>query len=411
MPQWRRTLITVWITQFMSVAGFSFVVPFLPYYVQELGITDMREITLWAGAITSVQAISMALVAPVWGALSDRYGRKLMVMRATYAGAIVMAMMGLVANVQQLLLLRLIQGALTGTVSATTTLVASIAPKERAGSALGSLQTAVFLGVSMGPLAGGILGDTVGYRTSFFVTGLLLLISAVLVTIFVKEDFTPAEDVVRSGSRGYGKAIGVVLASGTLMALLVARVVLRMGTRVLAPVLALFVQQLLPESTRIATITGLISGVSAFGSAVGSPLIGQLGDRYGHRRLLVISSILSALTFVPQTFVQEPWSLLVWQLVNGFVIGGTLSTLTVLLARASPSGHEGVIFGLDSSAVSAANGIGPMLGAAVAAGLGLRMPFLVSAGVMGLGVLVVVLSVRERQAISSEDARIGADVV
>jgi DHA1 family multidrug resistance protein-like MFS transporter len=101
MPQWRRTLYTVWLTQFIAVAGFSFVMPFIPYYIQELGVSDLKEAGLWAALVTSAQAISMALIAPVWGALADGYGRKMMVLRASFAGALVMSLMGFVTSVQQ----------------------------------------------------------------------------------------------------------------------------------------------------------------------------------------------------------------------------------------------------------------------------------------------------------------------
>ncbi|MCC7355335.1 MAG: MFS transporter [Anaerolineae bacterium] len=394
MPQWRRTLYTVWFTQFIAVTGFAFVMPFIPYYVQQLGVTDIKEAGLWAGLVTSAQAVSMALMAPVWGALSDRYGRKLMVMRASFAGAVVMTMMGFVTNVQQLLVLRFVQGIFTGTVSATTTLVASTVPRERSGMALGSLQTAVFLGVSLGPLLGGVTGDAFGYRPSFWITGGLLFISGVLVAIFVHEGFQPAKDVVQDGRGGYGKAVQSVLASGGLLALFATRILLRIGSNALGPVLPLFVQTLLPPGAPVATTAGIIAGASALGSAVGSPLIGRWGDQIGHRRLLVISALAAALCILPQGFMHNTWSLLVWQVLSGFALGGTLSTLTALLARSAPEGHQGIVFGLDASALSGANAIGPLTGAAVAAALGLRAPFVLAAGLLVIGLAPTLLWVR-----------------
>lgn len=396
MPTWRRTLYTVWFTQFIAVAGFSFVMPFIPYYVQELGITDVKAVALWAGLVTSAQAVSMTLMAPVWGALSDRYGRKLMVLRATLGSAVIMALMGFAANVQQLLVLRFLQGMLTGTVSATTTLVASTTPKERLGAALGALQTAVFLGVSCGPLLGGFMGDTFGYRPSFWITGGLLLASGILVALFVHEDFHPAEDVIKAGRHGYGNGMRLVLTSSALLALFAARIVLRTGSRALGPVLPLFVQTLLPVGARVATMTGIISAASALGSAIGSPVVGRWGDRMGHRRWLIVSALAAALCFVPQAFVHDTRALIFWQLVSGLAVGGTLSTVTALLARLAPDGRQGIVFGLDASAVASANAIGPLIGAAVAAGLGLRAPFLLSAAFLVVGALTVVLWVQER---------------
>lgn len=400
MPQWRRTLYTVWITQFIAVMGFSFVMPFMPYYIQELGITDVKQVSMWSGIITSAQAVSMALMAPVWGALADRYGRKLMVLRATFAGAVVLSLMGFATNVQQLLVLRFIQGVFTGTVAATTTLVASTAPRERSGMALGSLQTAVFLGVALGPLLGGIAGDALGYRPSFWVTGALLFLSGVLVLIFVHEDFRPAADAGqrgRTGGRffGYAPAAKLVLASGPLLAVFASRILLRVGTRALDPMLPLFVQTLLPAGGQVGTTTGVISAVAGLGSAIGSPVIGGWSDRLGQRRLLIACAAVAGACYIPQAFVHDARWLIFWQLCSGFAVGGTLATVTALLTHVAPKGHEGMVFGLDTSAVSGANAIGPLLGAAVAASWGLRAPFLLAALMFGVGLLGVIFWVHD----------------
>jgi DHA1 family multidrug resistance protein-like MFS transporter len=164
-----------------------------------------------------------------------------MVMRATFAGAVLMALIGFVTNVQQLVLLRCLVGVFTGTIAAATTLVASVVPKKESGAALGSLQTAIFLGTSLGPFLGGIMGDNLGYRPSFWVTGGLLFLSGVLVMLFVREDFHPAEDVARQRP-GYGEALKFLFASGgALMAVFAARILLRIGTQIMNPVLPLFV--------------------------------------------------------------------------------------------------------------------------------------------------------------------------
>jgi len=226
-------------------------------------------------------SLGFAIMAPIWGMLADRYGRKLMVMRATFAGAILMVLMVFVTNVQQLVLLRILHGGFTGTIAAATTLVVSIVPKQYSGVAFGSLQTAVYLGTSLGPLLGGIAADSLGYRSSFWVTGALLLFSGILVTFLVREDFHPAEDVTRSKQTGWGEAAQFLFAAGgALLAVFAARILLRVGTQILNPVLPLFVQTLLPPEARVATMTGIITGASAIGTALGSPLIGRWGDRF-----------------------------------------------------------------------------------------------------------------------------------
>jgi len=396
MPYWRRTLYTIWFTEFIAIAGFSFVLPFTPYYIQQLGVTDQQQVTLWTGTVSSATAFSLALMAPIWGMVADRYGRKLMVVRAALAGAVLLTMMGFVTSVQQLAVLRFLQGMFTGTIAAATALVAGVVPKQYSGVALGSLQTAVFLGVSLGPLVGGVMGDSLGYRPSFWITGALLFISGILVLVFVREDFSPTAGVAHSGWLDLQAVHLLFVTGGALLAIFAARIVLRTGTVILNPVLPLFVQSLLPAEARVATITGVITGVGAAGSALGSPLIGRWGDKWGHGRLLIISGLAAALFYLPQAFVPTAFWLVPWQLLSGFAVGGTLSTLTALLVQYSPAGREGVVIGLDSSAVGLANAIGPMLGASVAVELGLRAPFLVAAAVLGLGALIVVLWVHDK---------------
>ena len=396
MPHWRRTLYTIWFTEFIAIAGFSFVTPFIPYYIQQLGVTDQSQVALWAGLTTSLLSLSLAIMAPVWGLLADRYGRKVMVMRATFGAAVLMALMGSVVSVQQLVMLRFLQGVFTGTVAAATALVAGVVPKQHSGAALGSLQMAIFLGSTLGPLLGGLAGDSLGYRWSFRAGGGLLFLSGVLVLFSVREDFHPAEDVARSRRPDWRQAAQFLFVSGgALAAVLAARILLRAGTQVLTPMLPLFVQSLLPVEAHVATITGIVSGANAVGAAIGSPVIGRWGDRFGHRRLLIGSGLAAMLSYLPQAFVPNSAWLVLCQFLTGLAVGGTLSTLTALLVQFSPKGREGMVIGLDSSATAIAGGVGPMMGASVAAGMGLQAPFILSAGVMGLGTVVVVRWVQD----------------
>ena len=137
LTSWQRNLWAIWFAELTSIVGFTVVMPILPLYIPQLGITDPQAVTFWAGAIFSAQAVTMAIMSPVWGMLADRYGRKLMVQRAMFSGAAVIGLMGFATSVQQLVLLRALQGALTGTVTAANTLVASTTPRERTGYAMG----------------------------------------------------------------------------------------------------------------------------------------------------------------------------------------------------------------------------------------------------------------------------------
>ena len=398
MEVWRRNLTIIWVTQLVAISGFSIVFPFLPYYVQELGVTDLRDVELWSGVLFATQAVTMAIFAPIWGTLSDRYGRKLMVQRAMFGGAVTLAAMGFVQDVWQLAVLRAVQGMLTGTVSAATTLVASSAPRKRSGYALGLLQMAVWSGASVGPLLGGLVADTWGYRAAFWVTGVLLFVAGLAVWRFVEEDFVPpARDKDKSGG-GFWDGVKLVIHQRPLVSLFSIRFIVRLGIRLIGPVLPLFVQSLVPPAARLATITGLISGVQAGTSAIGAVTLGRASDRIGYRRVLLACTVAAVILYVPQFFVTTVWQLLILQGAVGLVMSGVLASISALLATLAPEGRQGAVYGVDASVVSAANAVGPMLGASVAAAIGLRAPFLLTAGTLALAAgLVVALIPRNEQ--------------
>jgi MFS transporter, DHA1 family, multidrug resistance protein len=384
LEPWKRNLYVLWVAEFVAIAGFSVISPFLPYYVQQLGVHDLHAVELWSGALIASQAVAMAIFSPIWGALADRHGRKIMIERAMFGGAVLLAAMGFARNVQQLFVLRTLQGAVTGTVVAATTLVASTTPRERSGYAMGLLQMAIWGGASVGPLIGGLVADAWGYRASFWVTGALLFIAGVTVWLFVEEKRVPR--VAQGAARdGFWDGLKAVARHRPLLSLYGIELLVRTATSLLAPLLALFIQSLVPGSARVASIAGLISGAAAAASAVGALTIGRASDRTGYRRMLVVCLAGSALVYLPHYFVSSPWQLLALQAALGVAVGGMLATFGALLANLSPEGLQGAVYGVDASVTSIANAVGPMLGATIATTAGLRVPFLVSAAACALG--------------------------
>jgi DHA1 family multidrug resistance protein-like MFS transporter len=397
MQTWRRNFYTLWVAELVAVAGFTVVIPFLPYYVQELGVIELEQVEFWSGLLFAFHAVAMAIFSPIWGSVADRYGRKLMVERAMFGGAVVMGAMGFVQNVQQLVALRALQGCLTGTIAAATTLVASSVPRQRSGQALGLLQMAVYSGASAGPLLGGLVADHFGYRAAFVVTGALLFVAGITVDIFVQEEFDPPPREAGSRKDDFWLGVRAAFRSRELLVVLGIELMMRLGTKVMGPVLPLFVQTLVPGEARIASLVGLITGLGAATSAVGAILLGRASDRFGYRTVLLACALGAAVVYVPQFFATTPVQLLILQAAVGAVMGGGLAAIGAMLANLSPEGRQGAVYGLDWSAVAMANGLGPMTGAAVALGLGLRAPFLFAAGIYGLAALMIVGAVSNCQ--------------
>jgi len=205
MERWKINLYTVWAAQILSMMSFGFGLPFLPYYIQELGVVDQDKVKLYSGILSAVPAISMGIMAPIWGILADKYGKKLMLLRAMFFGSLILAAMGLATRVEHLIFLRIVQGAFTGTVTASAALVASNTPEKRLSYALGFLSSSTFIGYSAGPAMGGYVAEFLGYRASFFIGASLLIIDFFLVLFIIREKETaePTDEEIVKMEEGY----------------------------------------------------------------------------------------------------------------------------------------------------------------------------------------------------------------
>jgi DHA1 family multidrug resistance protein-like MFS transporter len=178
LEAWERTLYIMLFVQLVSTMGFSIIFPFFPLYVNELGTNTGLSLEFWAGMVFSSQGVTMMFASPIWGAIADKYGRKPMVVRATFGGAVLILLMGFVRSAEELTLVRALQGLVTGVVPAASALVAAAAPRDRTGYAMGVLQLGLWSGVAVGPLIGGFMADTWGFRSAFITTSVLLVLAA-----------------------------------------------------------------------------------------------------------------------------------------------------------------------------------------------------------------------------------------
>jgi DHA1 family multidrug resistance protein-like MFS transporter len=388
MASWQRNLYVITAAELVAIVGFSVVSPFLPFYVQDLGITDPDKVKLWSGWLLSAHAITMAVMAPVWGSLADRFGRKVMVERSMFGGGLLFFAMGWARTVEQLLVLRALQGAVTGTVAAATALVASTTPRDRSGASLGTLQTGIFLGASLGPLIGGGIADLFGYRAAFWITSVCLTLAGLAVHLYVTEGDSGSEELAGSKDGHLWDGLLVVLRSAPLRVVFIVRMLARLASRIIGPMLPLFVQELAATSARLATIAGSISGAGAFAAAAGSSLLGRASDKIGHRKLLLLCMAGMVVIYLPQAYVINPLQLGLLQVGAGFLMAGVLASVAALLATRVPEGRQGAVYGVNTMVVAGANAFAPMLGASTAIWWGLRSVFLVAAALFMLSGLI-----------------------
>jgi len=334
-PGWRRTLYVMWIAELICIVGFSFVMPFIPFYIRELGVTDERLVPIWAGILVTAPGLMFAVFSPIWGIVADRYGRKL----------VLLALMGTAKNVYQLLALRLVQGAITGTVAASIALVSSVTPLSRLGYSLGLMQTAVFAGNTVGPWLGGITADHYGYRIPFYIAGGLLFLGGWLVLVGARERFSrPSVEMVKANG-----SLGEVANHRGFPTMLAVVFFINLGGTIVAPIFPLFVESLVAVKAMVASTTGLVIAISGLMAAVSAGVIGRISDRIGYKKVLVGCTLFSGIFCIPQAIAQSVGQLLGIRALFGLVAGGTGPAVNALVGKITPRNSYGRAYGLVTS--------------------------------------------------------------
>ena len=391
-PSWRTSLYVTCVAQATAMLAFGFVLPFLPLYLKEIGVSPENAVVFWSGALVASTGVSLAIFSPIWGALADRHGRKLMVLRAMLIGGLIIALMGLVQNVGEFLVLRILQGMFTGTIAAATALVAGIVPRDRLAWSIGLLQTSVYVGISAGPVLGGLVAQAVGIRGTFFVAGAMLAIAGVFVWQFVHEHFTPPSILKRPG---FIETVGIGLRSPILMPLMVTLLLVQLSSAIVFPILPLFVERLSSAQDPVKLYAGLAFGATAVFSALAALFYSRLVDRSGYRRILILACFGAALFFLPQAFVRNIGQFLLLRAGLGIFFGVLIPATNAIVGLSTPPELRGSAYGLTSSATAVGNAVGPLLGSTLAASLGFPAVFIATAGVLTLLGLWVIGLVRE----------------
>ncbi len=370
---WKKILLVIWISQFIAQIGFSFALPFTPFYLQKMGVTG-KSLDFWVAVSGAAPPLAMMIFAPIWGYLADKFGRRKMLLRSYIGGVTVLVLMGFCDTPLSFVFLRLLQGALSGTVSAAQTLVATHTPDDHNGFALGALNSAVYSGVLAGSFIGGIFADVFGYRTAFVTGGVLLLIPVILILFFIKEHFVPLMNL----NRGFFSSI-IPKRRHLILAL---PILVLMGMVMFArqfdiSFIPLFVQALHGSIEGASIWTGTLSAVVCFGSVLSGFLLGYLADRYPPGKLAVISALLAAVFMFTLTFAHTMLYLFCGRFLMVFMSSGLDPALQIWLCRKTIPQTRGLIFGWASSVRSFGWFLAPLVGGTVTAHFGIRALFVV----------------------------------
>ena len=386
---WKDNLRIAWLGSFLTGACISLVVPFMPIFVEQLGV-EPSQVTFYSGLAISVSAISAACVSPLWGILADRYGRKPMMIRAGLAMTITMGGLAFVPNVYWLLALRLLNGVFTGFVPNATALIASQVPKDKSGYALGTLSSGVVAGTLTGPFVGGMIAEVFGIRNVFLMVGGFLFLAAILTIFFIKEDFQP---VPKEKALPTKELFTSVKYPYLLFNLFATSFVIQVAAQSVGPILALYIRDL-GQKENLLFVSGLIVSSMGLSSMMSSGVLGRLGDKVGNHRLLIVAQAYSALIYLLCANASTPLELGIYRFLFGLGTGALVPGINALLSRMSPKAGIARVFAFNQVFFYLGGVIGPLAGSVVAEQFGYHSVFYATAACVALSCLFNLIQFR-----------------
>ncbi|HHW02311.1 MAG TPA: multidrug efflux MFS transporter [Thermoanaerobacterales bacterium] len=406
MEQWKKNLIILFAAQFLIRISTTTIKPYLPFFLQELGVNLPEKIAFWAGLLSSVNFLAQALFSPMWGSLSDKYGRKLMSLRTILAIGISYLFMYGVTNPYQLLGLRFLMGTLSGFNAAATALIATTTPVEHLGYAIGVLQTGRTGGTIFGPAIGGIIADIFGYRGSFIIAGCITLIGFPFILFGVKEEkfsndvIKVNEDITTDNKGkskkkdfGFGEAIKIINKSPIILFMFLAIFLSQFGLQSMDAMLPIFIKSIY-RGTRLNTAVSIIFAISSVAVVIMAPYWGKLGDKIGHQKILLISIVGSGLFTFFQVFTNNILQLAVLRFLSAGFDAGILPSAHAMIAKSCPEENRGSVYGVASGITAIGNFSGPMIGGIIAALIGIKSIFPITAALMLAGAAAIYVNGR-----------------
>jgi DHA1 family multidrug resistance protein-like MFS transporter len=384
---WRRTLYTLWLAMFFVFLEWTFAMTFMPVFLQEdIGLT-FQQAEFWTGLMMALPSLAMFIATPLWGSYSDRIGRKPIVILGVVFTSLLRALWYFAHSPWTLLGLGMAAGVLGAGVVVGQAIVASVAPRERMGEAMGTLQTSMTVGFLIGPVVGQACAGVIGARPTFLIQALFAVIGATLVWVAVEERFERPEELEPvSLTKGITRDLRPLVGNRQLLALWVMTFVIFFGFSSMHPILTYFVQYLGTPMNKVAAYAAYVMLATGSLQTILVPAFGRFGDRAGYKPVLVGSTAICGVFLIPHCLVQtyaQFFALRVLATAPGAAIGPTTSAL---VATAMPRERYGGAYGVLASARALAGSIGPIVGGSLAAFVGIRWVF------VWTGVLTLVAS-------------------
>ncbi|MBE4907459.1 MFS transporter [Bacillus luteolus] len=384
----------MWFTNFFVAASATMIMPFLSLFIDTLGDFSDDYVQKWSGFVFGVTFLSAFFISPIWGRFADKHGYKKILLITGSGIAISIFLMGFVQSVEQLFILRLIMGIVTGFIPTSLALISAQTPKETAGKTLGTLQMGTVSGALFGPLLGGILADAVGFQYTFLLTSIVIALSTLLVGIGINEIRVSKEskDKKRLSRK---EVLQLIFHNPVLFTIMIISLLVQAANFSIQPLLALYVGEL-NGTENLAFLAGLAFSATGFGNLLATRQWGKLGDRIGHEKVLMILIIFAAITFIPQGLATSLWQLVIFRFLFGISVGGLIPCMTAYIRQVAPLSIQGEVMGYNVSFRFLGNVIGPVMGGIVSGYFGISSVFFVTCGIFVLSALILWGSIKRQ---------------
>lgn len=375
------------------MVGMSSIVPFLPLFIRELGINSIEETSKWSGLVFAGPFFVSLFLSSVWGNLGDKYGRKIMTIRATFGLAIAQVLIGFSQDINQLFIARMLQGGLSGFLPAAMALIASNTPEEKTGYALGILQSSTAAGTVLGPLLGGVIADFLSFRAVFFVVAGLLAIVGIAIILFVKED------KLEQSKNDYSFVDNwkFVLSNKKFLIPSLLIMLTALGISFVRPIFVLFVETLEIDHSYLPTITGALYSIVGIFSIFSAYWWGKHVEKFGLAKSLFIASLVTAIMYFLHSIIKNPYYLIPVRTLLGFGYGAIAPLLFTRISNQVAKERRGGVMGIGSSFQVMGNLIGPLFGGYAGAVIGFQFSFLITGGIFLVISLVSLLMLKSNQ--------------
>jgi MFS transporter, DHA1 family, multidrug resistance protein len=395
----------MWIANFLVAASATMILPFLSLYIATFGDYSNAYVQKWSGFVFGITFLTAFLISPLWGRFGDKHGRKKILLITGFGIAISVFFMGYATSVTELFILRMFMGIVTGFIPTSIALISAQTEKKHAGKVLATVQTGTVSGGLFGPLIGGSLVDVVGFQYTFILTSSFIALATFIVAIGIKEIVVKDKGI---GKKTYSRkeVFRLVFQSKLLLAVMLISFFIQTANFSIQPLLALYVNELTTNTTNLAFIAGLAFSITGLGNLISTRSWGNLGDRIGHDKVLIICLVLAVLFFIPQAFVTNIWQLVFLRFLYGIQVGGLIPCMTAYIRQLAPLSIQGEILGYNQSFRFLGNVIGPVLGGVLSGYFGISFVFYFASSLFLVGLIILKFSLKAEKVTASKSEHI-----